>query len=344
MSLVVKHGGAELPSVVVDAYNAEIKDGDGFLGDRATNRAFRAVVDEVRRRFAAGGEDPLGPTKAVAMKKTELDRFLTDGTPDQAAILHTAIEEFSVTLTGVVRRILGLPAWAGTERIVVGGGMRDSRAGELVIGRAHLLLREGGLDTDLVPIRHHPDEAGLLGGAHLAPSWVFKGHDSILAMDIGGTNVRAGLVVLNQKRGPKLDRTQVQGREHWRHRDDKPSRSVAVARIIEMLQRLIRRATREGHALAPFLAVGCPGVIEEDGSIDRGGQNLPGDWEHERFNLVATLAEEMPRIDGHRITVSMHNDAVVQGLSEMPFMQDVGRWGVITIGTGLGNARFTNRT
>ena len=24
-------------------------------------------------------------------------------------------------------------------------------------------------------------------------------------------------------------------------------------------------------------------------------------------------------------------------------MQEVGRWGVLTIGTGLGNARFTNR-
>jgi hypothetical protein len=33
----------------------------------------------------------------------------------------------------------------------------------------------------------------------------------------------------------------------------------------------------------------------------------------------------------------------VQGLSEVPFMQDVKRWGVLTIGAGLGNARFTNR-
>jgi hypothetical protein len=40
----------------------------------------------------------------------------------------------------------------------------------------------------------------------------------------------------------------------------------------------------------------------------------------------------------------MHNDGVVQGLSEMPFKQDVKRWGVLTIGTGLGNARFTNRS
>ena len=37
-------------------------------------------------------------------------------------------------------------------------------------------------------------------------------------------------------------------------------------------------------------------------------------------------------------------DAVVQGLSETPFMSDVERWGALTIGTGLGNARFTNRT
>ena len=41
--------------------------------------------------------------------------------------------------------------------------------------------------------------------------------------------------------------------------------------------------------------------------------------------------------------VVMHNDAVVQGLSEVPHRADVPRWGVLTIGTGLGNARFTNR-
>jgi hypothetical protein len=34
---------------------------------------------------------------------------------------------------------------------------------------------------------------------------------------------------------------------------------------------------------------------------------------------------------------------VVQGLSELPFMSDYTRWGILTIGTGLGNARFTTR-
>ena len=41
--------------------------------------------------------------------------------------------------------------------------------------------------------------------------------------------------------------------------------------------------------------------------------------------------------------VFIHNDAIVQGLSEYPWMRRLTKWGVLTIGTGLGNARFTNR-
>ena len=39
---------------------------------------------------------------------------------------------------------------------------------------------------ELVPIRNHPDEAGLLGAVHLAPVWMFKAFDAVLAVDIGG--------------------------------------------------------------------------------------------------------------------------------------------------------------
>ena len=52
---------------------------------------------------------------------------------------------------------------------------------------------------------------------------------------------------------------------------------------------------------------------------------------------------QFPQIGDHDTAVLMHNDGVAQGLSEVPFMQDVDHWGVLTIGTGLGNARFTNR-
>ena len=111
-----------------------------------------------------------------------------------------------------------------------------------------------------------------------------------------------------------------------------------------MMKELIARAQKEGISLAPIIGIGCPGLIQEDGNIERGGQNLPGgNWEGD-FNLPALVREAIPTIGNHETVVVLHNDAVVQGLSEAPHMTDVERWGVVTIGTGLGNARFTNRT
>ena len=102
-------------------------------------------------------------------------------------------------------------------------------------------------------------------------------------------------------------------------------------------------AKKTGFKLAPLIGIGCPGVIDTDGAIERGAQNLPGNWESNRFNLPRYIRDKIPSIGEHETIVVMHNDAVVQGLSQLPFMQDHKRWGVLTIGTGLGNARFTNR-
>ena len=341
MSLAAQHGQADLPSVTVDAYNAELRDAEGFIGDRASSRAFRAILSDLREQLDA--DDPLGDTPTEDFSKRRLDRMLIEGDVEAAGVVHGAIEEFAQEFATVIRRFLKLKEWRGTERIVIGGGLRGSRLGELAIGRASVLLQSNGADVKLVPIQHHPDEAGLIGGLHLAPSWVFTGHDSILAMDIGGTNVRAGIVALKLKEAPDMSRAVIAESVHWRHADDKPKRDEAVGQIVAMLQDLIKRAKRGKLHLAPFIAVGCPGVIAEDGSIERGGQNLPGNWEHEHFNLPERLQEAIPQIGGHDTLVVMHNDAVVQGLSQVPFMVDIQRWGVMTIGTGLGNARFTNR-
>jgi predicted NBD/HSP70 family sugar kinase len=228
--------------------------------------------------------------------------------------------------------------------VAVGGGFRAARIGELAVARAAVLLKADDIDIDLVPIRYHPDEAGLIGAAHLAPSWLFKGHDGILAVDIGGTNIRAGVVELNLKKAADLSAARVWKSELWRHADEeKLTREQAVERLVEMLQSLIRRARRGGLDLAPFIGIGCPGKIDEDGSIEKGAQNLPGNWESKTFHLPSKLCEAIPTIGDAETAVIMHNDAVVQGLSEVPFMQDVEQWGVLTIGTGLGNARFTNR-
>jgi predicted NBD/HSP70 family sugar kinase len=150
-------------------------------------------------------------------------------------------------------------------------------------------------------------------------------------------------VETRRKKAPDFSKACVWEFELWRHADDEPTRETAVKRLVKMLKDLIAKAEDEGFKIAPFVGVACPGVIESNGSIKKGAQNLPGNWESSKFNLPASLIEAIPRIGGHDTVVVMHNDGVVQGLSEVPFMQDVKRWGVLTIGTGLGNARFTNR-
>jgi len=133
--------------------------------------------------------------------------------------------------------------------------------------------------------------------------------------------------------------------ERWRYGNQKNlNREDALEGLIDILRSLRRQAKKSGVALAPFIGVGCPGTINEDGTIARGAQNLPGNWERKNFNLPARLREAFPRIGGHETMVMMHNDAVVQGLSQVSFTGDVSRWGVLTIGTGFGNACFTNRT
>src|SRR5215212_7915200 len=46
---IARHGASRLPSVEVDSFNVELKDDDGFLGDRASKGAFRKILDELRQ-------------------------------------------------------------------------------------------------------------------------------------------------------------------------------------------------------------------------------------------------------------------------------------------------------
>jgi len=333
-----------LPAVTVDTYNEELRDEEGFVGDRASRGAFRAILADWRERLKENDADPFGDTPTEELSKAKLDKIMGGDDPVAAALVHTVVEEFAGELATVVRRFMWLESWKGTERIVLGGGLIASRIGELSMGRASILLRAAGVDVELCSIENHPDEAGLIGSVQLAPAWILAGHDAILAADIGGTNVRVGVVELRVGKHGDVAEADVWKREHWRHFDDKPTRDEAIDRIGGMLARLIERATKEKMKLAPFVGIGCPGLIDERGTILKGGQNLPGNWEGEGFHLPAALLEPLPRIDGHDIVIQMHNDAVVQGLSEVPNMADVRHWGVMTIGTGLGNARFSNRT
>ncbi len=332
------HGARELRCAHLDDYNVELREDGAFLGDRANKKAFQAMLERWRR--ALGEADPLRgiSTPELYKQKQELEKILLHGDPAAAGVLFGAIEDFSHSLCDVVACFLKQPAWRGTRRIVIGGGFREGRIGELVAGRAGVLLKRAAEPVDLQPIRHHPDAAGLLGSLELAPEWVLAGFDGILAVDIGGTNIRAGVVEL----GSQHTATKIWKWQRWRHADDEPGRDEAVDALISILRKLIAAAEAEDFRLAPFIGIACPGIIRPDGIIARGAQNLPGDWESQEFNLPVRIVGAIPQIGGQRTAAILHNDAVVQGLSEACHMDDVARWGILTIGTGLGNAHFTN--
>jgi hypothetical protein len=245
-STPLRHGASVLPAVTVMGYNEELRDRDAFLGDRVSRRAFMERIDRWRDRLREAGHDPLGDTPTLEIKKKELDAILVTGEPLAAGLLQGVMEEFAQDLASVVRRFLRLKEWRDVTNLVVGGGFRDRRLGEITIGRAALKLMMEGVETKLRPIHCHPDEGGLIGSVQLAPRWVFAGHDAILAVDIGGTNIRAGVVELNLKRARDLSAAHVMAFKAWRHLDDEPTREDAVDQLTQMLRELIARAEKDG--------------------------------------------------------------------------------------------------
>src|SRR5215208_637749 len=123
---LVQHGALELPSVIIDSYNLELRDKEGFIGDKASKRAFAEKFDE----------DPLGNIPTEELSKKQLDGLLKGNDIEAAGLVHGAVEEFAQELATVIRRFLRAKGWHDTERIAVGGGFKESRVGMLSIGRA----------------------------------------------------------------------------------------------------------------------------------------------------------------------------------------------------------------
>ncbi|MHC2898966.1 hypothetical protein ACVIU4_010120 [Bradyrhizobium barranii subsp. barranii] len=120
---IAAHGAARLPSVDIDSFNIEMKDEDGFLGDRASKGAFREILERWRKPLRKSGEDPFGKEPSDEISKKTLDAILIGDDTEAWAVVHSAIEDFAQELAYVTRRFLKSKAWAKTERIVVGGGL-----------------------------------------------------------------------------------------------------------------------------------------------------------------------------------------------------------------------------
>ena len=87
------HGGRVLPAVTVDTYNEELRDEEGFVGDRASRRAFRAILADWRERLKEHGEDPFGDVPLEELSKSKLDKLLGGDDPVMAGLVHTVVED-----------------------------------------------------------------------------------------------------------------------------------------------------------------------------------------------------------------------------------------------------------
>ena len=72
---VAPHGSHRLPAVDVDSYNVELKDNEGFIGDRASKGAFRNMIDNIKKTLRKSRDDPLGEEDGDELSKAELDKL-----------------------------------------------------------------------------------------------------------------------------------------------------------------------------------------------------------------------------------------------------------------------------
>jgi predicted NBD/HSP70 family sugar kinase len=339
----LQHGALEFPAFTIESYSVALRDDKGFVGDNASRPAFLGILDAWRVLFEnLHGKDPLGDKPTEEIPKKKLDELMArEGAA--AAAIHGALEDYAEQLARVIRRFLSHKSWKGVQRVIIGGGLKQSDIGALAVEAVAKRLFRDDVHVQLRLLHHHADEGGLIGWLHLMPPELAERYRAMLAVDIGGTNIRCGIVRLPRNRD--LRKAKVVISEKWSHaRDENTTRKEHVVQgIVDMLVKQIEYARKKGIELAPWIGVACPGRIRQDGSISRGTQNLPGDWAHRNFHLPAALCKRLPPIDGQETQVVLHNDAVVQGLSELPYLDDIRRWGVLTVGTGLGNACYTMR-
>src|SRR3954471_705279 len=93
------HGAKLLPSVEVDSYNLELKDDEGFLGDRASRQAFHAILENWRKPLRKLGNDPFGDTPSDELSRSKLDEMMKEGKNLEAiAVVQSAMEDYAQEL------------------------------------------------------------------------------------------------------------------------------------------------------------------------------------------------------------------------------------------------------
>ena len=96
----MQHGGALLPAVEIVSYNVELKDDEGFIGDRASKGAFRDFIDSWRKPMREMGQDPFGDESTAKIAKKRLDALLSSGDAEAAGVIPERYRIFRARACG----------------------------------------------------------------------------------------------------------------------------------------------------------------------------------------------------------------------------------------------------
>jgi hypothetical protein len=113
---VAAHGARRLPSVDLDSYNVELKDDEGFIGDRASKGAFRKSIESWRSSLRKLGTDPLGEDASEELSKKKL-RSVSIWFPfTMIPTRQVSWERFTSLRHGCSRRSTPSSAWIWAAR------------------------------------------------------------------------------------------------------------------------------------------------------------------------------------------------------------------------------------
>src|SRR5262249_50027270 len=101
-------GARELPEALGGRYNAQIRGEEGFVGDRASSRAFGSILADWRARMRQVCDDPLRDEPLGKDQRDTLDKLLVEGDVEAAGLVLSAVEEFAQELVLVCQKLLGL--------------------------------------------------------------------------------------------------------------------------------------------------------------------------------------------------------------------------------------------
>lgn len=142
-------------------------------------------------------------------------------------------------------------------------------------------------------------------------------------IDLGGTNIKAGIIDGNQK---------IMAQTSMPTRAERPAEEV-IADIAGLVRQLMESLNMEESALAG-IGVGCPGLVDANAGVVRYSNNIS--WEN------VALVRELGKYFACEIRIS--NDANCAALGEVRAgaAKDVSNAILLTLGTGVGGGIILN--